>query len=302
MMHDKQVLITGASSGIGLAMALAYARLGASVTMVSRNRERADGAQREVARVATGAPPLVLLADLASQAEVRRLAADVRASTPRLDILINNAGAAFGRRQLSVDGIERTLATNHLGPFLLTTLLLDLVRAAPAGRIINVASGSHSGAIDFENLELERGYRMLRAYGLSKACNILFTYELARRLEGMPVTSNCFDPGPTESSFGATAGGFISVVQRALGIFGVLRSAEASAKAGIYLGSSPEAASLTGQYFARNGKAAQSKPVTYDSEVAKRLWAVSEALCSRRATAVTIPAAPTPRTASGDAN
>ena len=291
-MQGKQVLITGASSGIGLAMAIAFAKLGASVVMVSRDRERAARAQREISQVATGAPPAVLLADLASQADVRRLAVDVRASTPQLDVLINNAGAAFRQRQRSVDGIEKTLATNHLGPFLLTTLLLDLIRAAPGGRIVNVTSGSHSGAIDFENLELDRGYQTLRAYGLSKACNIIFTYELARRLEGTRVTSNCFDPGPTESNFGGTAGGLIGVVQRALGVFGVLRSADASAEAGVYLGSSPEAATITGTYFARNGKPAQSRPVTYDREVAKRLWAVSEALCSRRATAATTPASP----------
>jgi NAD(P)-dependent dehydrogenase (short-subunit alcohol dehydrogenase family) len=281
MMQDKRVLITGASSGIGRAMAMEFARLGASVIMVARDPERAAEAQRDIAQVGTGTAPTVRLADLASQADVRRLAADLRATTPHLDVLINNAGAAFRRRQVSVDGVEKTLATNHLGPFLLTTLLLDLVHAGPSGRIVNVTSGSHSGAIDFENLGLERGYRTMRAYGLSKTCNILFTYELARRLEGTRVTSNCFDPGPTESSFGATAGGFIAVVQRALGVFGVLRSAEASAGAGVYLGSSPEAGAITGKYFARNGKPAQSKPVTYDRDVAKRLWAISEALCSR---------------------
>jgi NAD(P)-dependent dehydrogenase (short-subunit alcohol dehydrogenase family) len=290
MMRDKQVLITGASSGIGLAMAIELGKLGASVLMVSRDPERAREAQRKVARVATGAQPTVLLADLASQADVRRLVADLRASTPHLDVLINNAGAAFRQRQLSIDGIERTLATNHVAPFLLTTLLLDRVRAAPEGRIVNVTSGSHIGAIDLDNLELERGYRTLRAYSLSKACNILFTYELARRLEGTRVTANCFDPGPTESNFGASAGGFLSVVQRALGLFRVLRSAQVSGRAGVHLASSPEAAGITGKYFARNGKPAKSKPVTYDREVAKRLWALSEALCSRRSTAATAPA------------
>jgi NAD(P)-dependent dehydrogenase (short-subunit alcohol dehydrogenase family) len=301
MMRGKHVLITGASSGTGLAMAIAFARLGASVIMVSRDPERAAAAQNEVARLATGAPPAVLLGDLASQADVRRLAMDVRGTAPHLDVLINNAGAAFRQRQLSVDGIEKTLATNHLGPFLLTTLLLHTLRDGQGGRIVSVTSGSHSGAIDFENLELERGYGTLRAYGLSKACNILFTYELARRLEGTGVTSNCFDPGPTESNFGAAAGGFIGVVQRALGIFGVLRSAEASARAGIYLGSSPEATAISGKYFARNGKPAESKPITYDREVAKRLWAVSEALCSLRAVAVPVSVSPATGTASSRA-
>lgn len=298
MMRDKQVLITGASSGIGLAMAADLAKLGASVVMVSRDPERARQAQRETARVATGAPPTVLLADLSSQADVRRLAADVRARTPHLDVLVNNAGAAFRQRQLSVDGIERTLATNHLAPFLLTTLLLDLVCAAPGGRIVNVTSGSHSSAIDFDNLELERGYRALRAYALSKACNILFTYELARRLESTRVTANCFDPGPTSSNFGASAGGLIGVLQRALGLFGVLRSAELSGRAGVHLASSPEVAGITGKYFARNGKPANSRPVTYDREVAGRLWTVSEALCNRPATGA---ASSTPSVVTGSA-
>jgi NAD(P)-dependent dehydrogenase (short-subunit alcohol dehydrogenase family) len=301
MMRDKHVLITGASSGLGLAMAIDLAKLGASVVMVSRDPERARVAERAIACVATGAPPTVLLADLSSQAEVRRLAADVRASAPHLDVLVNNAGAAFGQRQLTVDGIEKTLATNHLAPFLLTTLLLDRVRAAPSGRIVTVTSGSHASSIELDNLELEHGYRMLRAYALSKACNILFTYELARRLEGTRVTANCFDPGPTESSFGATAGGVIGGVMRVLGALGVLRSAEGSARAGVYLASSPDAASTHGAYFARDGKPAKSKPVTYDREVAKGLWSMSERLSSGRAASSSASAGSTPSVASGSA-
>lgn len=275
------MLITGASSGLGLAMAIGFAKLGASVLMVSRDSERAARAHRKVADAATGPPPAVLLADLASQAEVRRLAGDVRARTPRLDVLVNDAGAAFRERQLGVDGIERTFATNHLAPFLLTTLLLDLLRASPGGRIVDVTAGSHSGTIDLDDLQLERGYGALRAYNLSKACNVLFTYELARRLHGTRVTANCFDPGPTESSFGASAGGFIGFVQRALRVFGALRPAEVSAQIGVHLGSSPDAATITGRYFARNGRPARSKPVTYDLAVAKRLWAISESLCNQ---------------------
>jgi NAD(P)-dependent dehydrogenase (short-subunit alcohol dehydrogenase family) len=247
--------------------------------MVSRDPARAVEARTEVARSATGARPIVLIADLASLADVGRLASQVRSHTPHLDVLVNNAGAAFRERQLSVDGIERTFATNHLAPFLLTTSVLDLLRASRGGRIINVTAGSHSGAIDLDNLQLEHGYRTLRAYNLSKTCNILFTYELARRLESTSITSNCFDPGPTTSNFGATTGGFIRVVQRILGILGVLRSAELSAQTGIWLGSRSEAATITGKYFARNGKPVKSKPITYDLEIANRLWAISEALC-----------------------
>jgi NAD(P)-dependent dehydrogenase (short-subunit alcohol dehydrogenase family) len=279
-MRDKTVLVTGASSGTGLAMAMGLAKLGASVLMVSRDPARARAARDEVASVATGELPRVLLADLASQAEVRRLAAEVRAATPKLDVLINNAGAAFRERQLTADGIERTLATNHLAPFLLTTLLLDRVQAATAGRIVTVTASLHSRAIDFENLQLERGYGTLRAYALSKACNILFTYELARRLEGTRVTANCFCPGPTETGFGRTAGGVMAVLQWVVGVLGILHSAEVGGRTGVYLASAPGAERITGAYFAHTGKPAKSRPVTYDQDVARRLWSASEALCS----------------------
>lgn len=285
-MRDKKVLITGASSGIGLAMAVELAKLGACVLMVSRDPERARAAQARVAEAATWARPVILLANLSSQADVRRVAREVRAATPHLDVLVNNAGAAFRARQLSVDGIEKTLATNHLAPFLLTTLLLDRVRAAPAGRIVNVTAGLHSRAIDFENLQLEHSYGPLRAYAQSKACNILFTYELARRLEGTGVTVNCFDPGPTETSFGRTAGGAMHLLQRTVGMLGILHSAEVGARTGLYLASSPDAAAMTGKYYGHSGKPRRSRPVTYDQGIAMRLWESSEALCAMAAPTV----------------
>ena len=278
-MRDKSVLITGASSGIGLAMSVELAKLGASVLMVSRDPERARAAHAEVAKVATRSPPTVLLADLSSRAEVRRLAAGVRATAPHLDVLVNNAGAAFRERQLSVDGVEKTFATNHLAPFLLTTLLLDRVLAAPEGRIVNVTAGLQSRTIDFDNLQLEHGYGPLRAYALSKACNVLFTYELARRLQGTGVTANCFDPGPTETRFGRTAGGAMEILQRVVGFVGILHSAEVGARTGVHLASSPAVAGMTGMYFGHKGKPVRSRPVTYDRDVARRLWSASEALC-----------------------
>jgi NAD(P)-dependent dehydrogenase (short-subunit alcohol dehydrogenase family) len=301
MMRDKSVLITGASSGTGLAMSVDLAKRGATVLMVSRDPERARAAQRTVAQVATVAPPTVLLADLSSQAEVRRLAAEARVTTPALDVLINNAGAAFRERQLSVDGIEKTLATNHLAPFLLTTLLLDRVRAAPAGRIVNVTASLHSGSIDFDNLQLERGYGTIRAYKLSKACNILFTYELARRLASTAATANCFCPGPTESRFGASVGGVMHTLQRVLGFFGGLHSAEVGGRTGVYLASSPAAANVTGMYFRHTGKPGKSNSVTHDPNVAKRLWDVSEALCRRRGAVATEPASAPSAIAARDA-
>jgi NAD(P)-dependent dehydrogenase (short-subunit alcohol dehydrogenase family) len=220
-----------------------------------------------------------LLADLSSQTEVRRLAVEVREASPHLDVLVNNAGAAFRERQLSADGLEKTLATNHLAPFLLTTLLLDHLRGAPAGRIVNVTAGLQSRAIDFGNLQLERGYGPLRAYALSKACNVLFTYELARRLEGTDLTANCFDPGPTETRFGHTAGGAMKMLQRVVGFLGILHPAEVGARTGVYLASSPAAAAITGTYFDHKGKPAKSRSVTYDRDVARRLWSASEAMC-----------------------
>jgi NAD(P)-dependent dehydrogenase (short-subunit alcohol dehydrogenase family) len=290
MMLKKTVLITGASSGTGLAMAIGLAKLGASVLMVSRDPERARAAEAAVAGVATGEAPRAFLADLSSQAEIVRLAGEVRAATPTLDVLINNAGAAFRERQLTVDGIERTLATNHLAPFLLTALLLDCVRVAPAGRIVTVTASLHSRAIDFDDLQLEHGYGALKAYALSKACNILFTYELARRLEGTGVVATCFCPGPTETSFGRTAGGAVALLQSVVGLFGILHSAEVGARTGVRLASAPDASAITGTYFLHTGKVGKSRPVTHDREVAGRLWRMSEALCGGRATIRSVPA------------
>jgi NAD(P)-dependent dehydrogenase (short-subunit alcohol dehydrogenase family) len=232
---------------------------------------------------------------------VRRLAAEVRTATPKLDVLINNAGAAFRERRLSVDGIERTLATNHLAPFLLTTLLLDLVRAAPAGRIVTVTASLHSRAIDFDDLQLERGYGALKAYALSKACNILFTHELARRLEGTGVVANCFCPGPTDTSFGRTAGGVMAVLQSVVGFLGILHPVEVGGRTGVYLASSPDAATITGAYFVHTGRRAKSRSVTRDRAVAERLWTASEALCNGRTTTREAPAGASPTIAAGHA-
>jgi NAD(P)-dependent dehydrogenase (short-subunit alcohol dehydrogenase family)/cytochrome b561 len=190
-MQEKTVVITGASSGIGLATARELARQGALVVMVCRDAERAETARKEVAAVATGREPAVFLADLLAQREIRNVAAAINESYPRIDVLINNAGAVFARRELTVDGIEKTFAINHLAPFLLTSLLLDNIRAADAGRIITVTSGTYSSSLDFDNLQSEKGHRFLPAYFRTKLENILFTYELSRRLAGTGVTANC---------------------------------------------------------------------------------------------------------------
>jgi NAD(P)-dependent dehydrogenase (short-subunit alcohol dehydrogenase family) len=283
-MTGKTVLVTGASTGVGFATARALARQAAAVIMVSRDPVRGEAARHAVQAVATGPAPRLLLADLSSLQAVRALASDVSSQCDRLDVLINNAAGLFRRRGVTVDGIERTLATNHLAPFLLTNQLLDVVRRAPAGRIVNVASSSHASAIDWNNLESQRDYNFFRAYVLSKACNILFTYELARRLSGTKATANAVSPPPTMTSFGRGEGGALAFMRgtlRVLSSVGIASTPEQGAQTIVGLACSDAFAGATGRFFLR-GRERKTKPITYDAEVAARLWRVSEALCSRR--------------------
>src|SRR5579859_1761057 len=270
-----RVLITGASSGIGLAAALQLAADGAEILMVSRDGARGVLARDRVAAIATGREPSFLAADLSSLDSVRDLAVRLHDRFGSLDALMNNAGTASGRRVLTVDGFERTFAVNHLAPFLLTALVLDLLRAAPAARVVNTVSETHGGRLDFDNLQGERHYSFFSAYARSKTAGILFTYELARRLEGTGITSNCFTPGPTASDFGRGLGGMVGVMGRLMRLIGA--PAEKSAQTAVYLATSPEVEGVTGQYFFKS-RPARSKRITYDREVAARLWAVSEQL------------------------
>lgn len=274
-MNNKTILITGASSGLGLAVARQLAALGVSLVMVSRDRVRGAAARDEIATVATGAEPIFLAADLSSRRSIRDLASELHERFTSIDVLINNAGTASGTRELTVDGLEKTFATNHLGPFLLTELVLDLLVAAPAGRVVNTVSETHSGRLDFDNLQGERHYSFFSAYARSKAAEILFTYELARRLRGTTVTANSFTPGPTATGFGHGTHGFIRVMSTLVNIIG--RRPEASARTAVYLAVSPEMEGVSGQYF-HHDRPARSKPVTYDVHIAARLWAVSESL------------------------
>ncbi len=283
-MAGRTVLITGASTGVGFATARALAERGAGVLMVSRDPKRGEAALAAVQAVAKGPAPRLLLADLSSQAAVRALAGDVRANCSRVDVLVNNAAGLYRRREVTVDGIERTLATNHLAPFLLTNLLLDLVRSAPAGRIVDVASSSHASRIEWENLEGERGYDFFRAYALSKTCNILFTYELARPLAGTRVTVNAASPPPTLTDFGRGQGGALAAMRgliHVLAFLGIAGRPERGARTIIHLACSEEVAGTTGRFFFR-GRERKTKPITYDAEVAARLWQVSEAYCAGR--------------------
>ena len=272
-MSNKTIVITGASSGLGLAIARQLSAGGARLVMVSRDPARGRAAREEVASVATGPEPTFLAADLSSQDSIRRLVAVLYERFTSIDVLINNAGTASGTRELTVDGLERTFATNHLGPFLLTNLVLDLL--APAGRVVNTVSETHSGRIEWDNLQGERRYTFFSAYARSKAAEILFTYELARRLQGTGITANCFTPGPTASGFGRGTHGFIRVMSTLVNVIG--RRPEVSARTAVYLATSPEMEGVSGQYFFHD-RPARSKPVTYDVQIGARLWAVSEAL------------------------
>jgi retinol dehydrogenase-14 len=265
--HDgcMQVVITGGTSGIGLAAAEALVRQGARVAIVARSREKAEAVKRRIGSVD------VLMADLTSQREVRRLAEEIRTRYPRLDVLCNNAGAAFSRRQLSVDGIEMTWALNHLAPFLLTTLLLDVLKA-PA-RIITTSSAAHRGArIPFDDLNAEHGYSGWRRYGQSKLANILMTAELARRLAGTGVTANCFHPGFVASGFNMNNGAFM---RGAMGLMRPLqRSPQRGADTMVWLAGSPDVASVSGRYFA-DRKPRVPSPEARDMGAARRLWDAS---------------------------
>ncbi len=271
MMKGRVVLVTGATSGIGKATARGLAKMGASMVLVGRSDDRLAAVGESIAR-ATGASPALMRADLSSMAEVRDLADRVRAKVGRLDVLINNAGTIVGKRRLSVDGFEYTFALDHLSPFLLTNLLLDLMIASAPSRIITVSSAAHyAGKIHFDDLMLERGYRPFKAYSQAKLANVMFAYELARRLQGTGVTSNCLHPGGVRTRFGNEASGLVRFGLVVIRPFEL--SPEMGARTPIYLASSPEVEGVTGRYFVRE-RARQSSPISYDRGAARRLWEI----------------------------
>ncbi len=276
-MEGKTCLVTGGSDGIGYVAARELARMGARVVIVGRNAIKTDAAVERIINETGNHTVRYLLADLSSQREVRRLAAQVKEQTPRLDVLLNNAGAIFLSNQRSADGIEMTFALNHLGYFLLTTLLLDLLRASAPARIINVSSSSHGspGKFRLEDLPKPGSNRGYRAYGRSKLCNILFTYELARRLEGADVTVNALHPGLVRTNIARNNGILGRVVNAFIGTRGV--DSGQGAETLIHLASSPEVAGVTGKYFV-DCQAVQSSAASYDAELAAALWELSESL------------------------
>jgi retinol dehydrogenase 14 len=275
--QTKTIVITGANAGLGFATSLGLAKQGARICMVCRDPDRGRAALEEIAGVASH-PPALFIADLSSQRAVRQLAAALRAQLPHIDVLVNNAGAAFASREVTCDGIERTFATNHLAPFLLTNLVLDRLREAAQGRIVNLTAGIPVRRTGFlENLQGQKHYTQFKAYRTSKISNILFTYELARRLGSTPVTVNCVHPGPVRTDFTTKAGGTLLRLSRILRL--IMRSPAAGARGPIFLASDASVARVTGQYFVGT-KPRKSSALTYDREVAARLWEISAQLTS----------------------
>lgn len=280
-MQGKTCIVTGASSGIGKAAALELAARGANVVLVCRDADRGDVAMREVASQGGGTVEL-FLADLSAQQDIRRVAAEILAKYPRVDVLVNNAGGIFGQRQLTADGLELTFALNHLAYFLLSNLLLERIRASAPARIINVSSGAHHmGRLDWDNLQGEQGYSAMRAYGLSKLANVLFTYELARRTAGTGVAVNCMHPGAVATSFAATG---TKMMQTFFRLFKpLLRTPERGADTIVWLAASPEVEGVNGKFF-MDRKETRSSRLSYDEQAARRLWDESARLVGLAAT------------------
>lgn len=272
MMNGKICIVTGANAGIGKATAVGLAERGATVIMVCRHEGRGEVARAEIAK-RSGLDDLhLLIADLASQAEIRQLAQTILDKFPRLDVLINNAAVIPLRRTVSVDGIELQLAVNHLAPFLLTNLLLDRLKASAPSRIITVSSGVHRGAnINFDDLQSKRHYHHTSVYATTKLMNVLFTTELAQRLEGTGVTANSLHPGVPATKLSARYAGYDG--EERASFANLMAAAETS----LYLASSPEVETVSGGYFA-NSWIQASTAVAKDRALAKKLWEISAAL------------------------
>jgi retinol dehydrogenase-14 len=276
-MTGKTVLITGGTGGIGRATAIRLAAMGARVGIAGRELGRTQRAAAEIASESGNGIVDAFGADMSSQAEVRRLASDVLAAYPRLDVLINNVGGFWSHRRVTADGLERTFALNHLAPFLLTSLLLDRLIASAPARIVTVASAAQSmGTIAFDDLMGEHRYPGQQAYNQSKLANVMFTYELARRLTGTGVTATALHPGMTNTSFSAEDPSRVFAPLVAV-MRPFMKKPERGADTPVYLASSLAAEGLTGQFFA-NRESKQSNESSYDTETTARLWRVSAGL------------------------
>ena len=277
-MQGKACMVTGANSGIGKATALGLAQMGANVVMVARDRARGEVAQNEVKAKSGNNSVDLLVADLSSQQSIRKLVENFKQHYKQLHVLINNAGVFMLTRRETVDGLEITFAVNYLAPFLLTNLLLDVLKASAPARIVNVSSEAHeNGYIKMDDLQAKKNYRPFRAYGQSKLALVMFTYELARRLQGTGVTANCLHPGFVATNIGQS--GVVPVARPVakfvLSFLGI--SPEEGAKTSIYLATSTDVEDVTGKYFVKS-VISRSAPISYDESLQRQLWEESAKL------------------------
>lgn len=272
-MKDKVVVVTGATSGIGEVAADRLAQKGARIVFVARDRERGEAARKHFRAIAGQSDHTVHYADLTKLADQKRVAKEIADSEPQIDVLINNAGAMFGSRQVTEDGLEKTFALNHMSYFTVTNILLDRLKATPGARIVSTASGAHVGnKLNFDDLQSEKSYSPFAVYGRSKLMNILFTRELAKRLAGTGVTANCLHPGFVGTRFGDESGGLMSWVIKLGKNFAL--TPEQGAETIIYLASSDDVAGKTGGYYDKKKPATPSRAAQNDAD-AKRLWDIS---------------------------
>ena len=281
-MQGKVVVMTGATSGIGEVAAQRLAAQGARIVFIARDPARAETTLAKLRKAGPGAAHRVHLADLSLMADARRVAGEIAAAEPRIDVLVNNAGAVFSKRVVTSEGLELTFALNHMAYFVLTEGLRDrLVGSAPA-RIVSTASAAHQGArLDFDDLQSAKSFSAMGAYGRSKLCNILFTRELARRLAGTGVTANCLHPGVVATRFGDNAGGLLGLMMPLIKRLSI--SPERGAETIVYLASSPNVEGVSGLYFSKCAPVKPS-PAARDDAAAARLWEASERLAGATAT------------------
>lgn len=277
-MEKKVAIITGATGGMGAVTAEAIAKQNFITILVGRNQTKGLEVVQAI-KAKTQNPDVVFMqADLSSQQSIRDLATAFKSTYNRLDLLVNNAGAVFSKRLTTVDGIEMTFALNHLSYYLLTNLLLDVLKQSKPSRIVNVSSATHNGVKE-ENIkdwQGEKKYSMIQAYHRSKLANLLFTYELNRRLKGSSVTVNAVKPGFTKSGLGKGAGGFMSLILRLMSAL-MARSTEEGAETAIYLATSKDVEGISGKYYDKQNQIASSK-ASYDTQLASELWQLSAKL------------------------
>ena len=275
-MADKTCLVTGGNSGIGKSVALGLAKMGATVVVVSRNKEKGETAVTDIVEKSGNKNVELIQADMSSQNSIHQLVNEFRARHEKLHLLVNNAGVYLTKRSETEDGLESTFAVNHLGPFLLTSLLVDILKASAPSRIVNVTSDAHKGArVNFDDLQGERKFSGWQAYGQSKLAMILHTRGLAKKLEGTGVTVNSAHPGVVRTNFAKNNGGLVMLGFRFLGIFFI--SPESGAKRILYVATSPDLEGVTGKYFTKMHEVKSSQE-SYDDDSARRLWQISEQL------------------------